>query len=736
MEIDYEKEKRDIHNAYIDLIKAIKVQLDEEDEALIKKAFDLAVDAHKNMRRKSGEPYIFHPIAVAKICAEEIGLGATSVACALLHDTVEDTDLTLDDIESMFNLKCRNIIDGLTKLSGVFDLSTSSQAENFRKMLLTIPEDIRVILIKIADRLHNMRTLDSMRDDKQLKIASETSFLYAPLAHRLGLYTIKSELDDLALKYTHPEEYKDIELKLEKNKEVRERFIQFFSAPITEALTKQQLKFSIKGRPKSIYSIWNKVHNKGVKFEEIFDVFAIRIIVDSEPENEKADCWKTYSIVTDFYKPNPERLRDWISHPKQNGYESLHTTVMSPTGKWVEVQIRTKRMDEIAEKGLAAHWKYKENDDKTSGFDKWINQIRELIESQDNNALDFVDDFKMNLFAEEIFVFTPKGELKNLPANSTALDFAFEIHSEVGAKCIGAKVNQKLVPLSHRLNSGDQIEIITSHKQTPKEDWLNYVVTSKARNKIKWALKEEERNIAEEGREILRRKLDSLKVDFDEENITEIVKLYGADEHTKLFVQIANDKIDLKKIKSIVQKGGRLKYTSITKTIKESFEALYNKVAGKKEELVIGDASTKMDYTLAQCCTPVPGDKIFGFITINEGIKIHRTNCPNAKQMMANYAYRVIGARWSSQEKEFLTGVKFTGIDNMGIVQHITTIISAQQHVNMKSISFDSNDGIFEGKIMLYITNTSHLNSLINELKAVEGIKNIDRIELNEERGE
>jgi GTP diphosphokinase / guanosine-3',5'-bis(diphosphate) 3'-diphosphatase len=736
MEIDYEKEKQDIHNAYVDLVKSIKVQLDEDDKVLIKKAFDLAVESHKNMRRKSGEPYIFHPIAVAKICAEEIGLGATSVACALLHDTVEDTDLTLDDIESMFNLKCRNIIDGLTKLSGVFDLSTSSQAENFRKMLLTIPEDIRVILIKIADRLHNMRTLDSMRDDKQLKIASETAFLYAPLAHRLGLYSIKSELDDLALKYTHPDEYKDIESKLEKNKEVRERFIQFFSAPIIEALTKQQVKFSIKGRPKSIYSIWNKVHNKGVKFEEIFDVFAIRIIVDSVPENEKADCWKTYSIVTDFYKPNPERLRDWISHPKQNGYESLHTTVMSPTGKWVEVQIRTKRMDEIAEKGLAAHWKYKENDEKTSGFDKWINQIRELIESQDNNALDFVDDFKMNLFAEEIFVFTPKGELKNLPANSTALDFAFEIHSEVGAKCIGAKVNQKLVPLSHRLNSGDQIEIITSHKQAPKEDWLNYVVTSKARNKIKWALKEEERKIADEGREILRRKLDALKVDFDEENITEIVKLYGVNEHTQLFVQIANDKIDLKKIKSIVQKGGRLKYASITKTIKESFEALYNKVAGKKEELVIGDASTKMDYTLAQCCTPVPGDKIFGFITINEGIKIHRTNCPNAKQMMANYAYRVINARWSSQEKEFLTGVKFTGIDNMGIVQQITTIISAQQHVNMKSISFDSNDGIFEGKIMLFITNTSHLYNLMNELKAVEGIKNIDRIELNESSGE
>jgi GTP diphosphokinase / guanosine-3',5'-bis(diphosphate) 3'-diphosphatase len=731
MEIDHEKEKKDILHAYKDLVKSIKVKMDKEDKELVHKAFELAVESHKNMRRKSGEPYIFHPIAVAKICAEEIGLGATSVACALLHDTVEDTDLSLDDIESMFNLKCRNIIDGLTKLSGVFDLNTSSQAENFRKMLLTIPEDIRVILIKIADRLHNMRTLESMRDDKQLKIASETAFLYAPLAHRLGLYTIKSELDDLALKYTHPDEYKDIEAKLEKNTEVRERFIQMFSAPIVEALNKQNLKYTIKGRPKSIYSMWNKIHNKGVKFEEIFDVFAIRIIIDTEPENEKSECWKTYSIVTDFYKPNPERLRDWISHPKQNGYESLHTTVMSPTGKWVEVQIRSKRMDEIAEKGLAAHWKYKENDDKASGFDKWINQIREMIENQDNNAMDFVDDFKMNLFAEEIFVFTPKGELKNLPSNATALDFAFEIHTEIGAKCIGAKVNQKLVPLSHRLNSGDQIEIITSNKQTPKEDWLNYVVTGKARTKIKSALKDEERKIADDGREILSRKLASFKVDFDEDNITELLKLYNIAEHTQLFVQIAQDKLDLKKIKSIIQKGGRLKHSSITKTIKESFEALYNKVTGKKEELVIGDASTKMDYTLAQCCTPVPGDKIFGFITINEGIKIHRTNCPNAKQMMANYAYRVIGARWSNQENEFLTGVKFSGIDSLGIVQQITTVISAQQHVNMKSISFDSNDGIFEGKIMLYITNTSHLLSLMKDLKEVEGIKEVDRIELN-----
>lgn len=735
MEIDYEKENQQILAAYKDLLKSIRVELDDDDRKLIRKAFETAVDAHKEMRRKSGEPYIFHPIAVAKICAEEIGLGATSVACALLHDTVEDTDISLDDIESMFSLKCRNIINGLTKLSGIFDMETSAQAENFRKMLLTIPEDIRVILIKIADRLHNMRTLDSMREDKKMKIASETSFLYAPLAHRLGLYNIKSELDDLALKHTQPAIYADIESKLEKNREVRERFIQKFISPITAVLEKQGLKFTVKSRTKSIFSIYTKIHFKNVSFEEIFDLFAVRIILDTEPENEKSDCWKVYSIVTDFYKPNPERLRDWISHPKQNGYESLHTTLMSPTGKWVEVQIRTKRMDEVAEKGLAAHWKYKDGDDQQSGFDKWIAEIRELIENKDGDALDFIDDFKMNLFSKEIFIFTPKGDLRTLPANATALDFAFDVHSEVGAKCIGAKVNHKLVPLSYKLKSGDQIEIITSQKQTPKEDWLNYVVTSKAKSKIKAALKEEEKVIASNGREILERKFSSLKVEFDEENITEVVKFYGFKEHIELFYQIAQEKVDLTKLKSLIQKGGRLKIpSSFTKSIKNTFESLYTKVVGKKEEIIIGDSTTKMDYTLSKCCNPLPGDKVFGFLTINEGIKIHRNNCPNAKSLMANYAYRVINAKWANQKTEnFLTGIHFSGIDDMGIVQNITNIISEQQHVNMKSISFDSNDGIFDGKIMLYVSDTIHLSNLVEKLKAVEGIKKIDRVNMDEE---
>ncbi len=731
MKIDYEKEKIDIENAYTDLISSVKVDLSDADLKFIRKAFDVAVDAHKEMRRKSGEPYIFHPIAVAKICAEEIGLGATSIACALLHDTVEDTDITLDDIEALFGIKSRKIIDGLTKMYGIFDLSKSAQAENFRKMLLTIPEDIRVILVKLADRLHNMRTLGSMRKDKQLKIASETSYLYAPLAHRLGLYGIKSALEDLALKYTHSEEYQDIEQKLEKSREVRERFIRQFSVPIKEALDKHGIKYSIKGRTKSIHSIWNKIHNKNVAFEEIYDVFAIRIIIDSETDQEKTDCWKTYSLVTDFYRPNPDRLRDWVSHPKQNGYESLHTTVMSPTGKWVEVQIRTVRMDEIAEKGLAAHWKYKENKEEKSGFDQWIGQIRELIESKDSDALDFIDDFKLNLFSDEIFVFTPNGELKSLPSAATALDFAFEVHSEVGAKCIGAKVNHKLVPLSYQLKSGDQIEILTSKKQKPKKDWLNYVVTSKAKSKIKSSLKEEEKKIAADGKEILVRKFNSLKLELTELNLKELLKLYNLSEHTDMYVKIANGKLDLGKIKPLIQKGGQLKHGSVSQTIKESFETLYKKVTSKKEELIIGDSNDKLDYKLAPCCNPIPGDEVFGFITINDGIKVHRNNCPNAKQLRANYAYRILKTKWKAEEREaFLTGVKFSGLDNVGLVNEITSFISKEKNVNMKSVSFESEGGIFEGKIMLYVDDKKHLNQLISHLKKFEGIERVERVEI------
>ncbi|MFP5470718.1 MAG: RelA/SpoT family protein [Bacteroidia bacterium] len=722
------EERKKILDAYRSLVRSISREKSKEDLEILRKAFDLAVEAHKDMRRKSGEPYIFHPIAVARICAEEMGLGVTSIVCALLHDTVEDTYVTLEDVERQFGKKYSKIIDGLTKINEVFDYTTSDQAENFRKLLISMTDDVRVILIKLADRLHNMRTLESMREDKRLKIASETSFLYAPLAHRLGFYNIKSELEDLALKYTEPEDYKEIQEKLEKDKDVRTRFIRHFSAPIKKELEAQEFSFEIKGRPKSVFSIWNKIQKKGVTFEEIFDLFAIRIIINSTPENEKADCWKVYSIVTDFYKPSPERLRDWITTPKQNGYESLHTTVMSPTGKWVEVQIRTKRMDEIAEKGFAAHWKYKEEDPRVSSYDQWLNKVRELLDNKDLNALDFVDDFKQSLYIEEIIVFTPKGDLKTLPLGSTALDFAFDIHTRIGETCIGAKVNHKLVPLSYELQSGDQVEIITSEKQFPKEDWLNFVLTSKAKHRIKQSLKDVKRKIANEGKEILERRLAKFKAPLDDENVKVLLKFYEFSDATELYFQIAKGRLDLKKIKELVDKGGRLKYTSVTNVIKKSFESLIDKFKTKKEELILGDNSNEFDYKLSPCCNPIPGDDVFGFLTINEGIKIHRVNCPNAEQLRANYAYRIIKAKWKSQKiREFLAAIRFEGLDDIGLVHNVTTIISQDLNVNMKSIGFESNDGMFEGKITLYVTDTKHLNELISKLKDVKGIKKIER---------
>ena len=731
MKYNEEKENKQILNAYRGILRSMKSSRSKNETREIRKAFDVALQAHKSMRRKSGEPYILHPIAVARICSDEIGLGPVSVVCALLHDTVEDTELTLQNIESLFNPTVRNIIDGLTKLSGVFDLTTSAQAENFRKMLLTIPEDIRVILIKLADRLHNMRTLDSMREDKKIKIASETSFLYAPIAHRLGLNNIKIELEDLAFKHTNSTSYKEIEEKLEKTKPVRDRFIQKFCSPIKKSLDGQGFKYTIKARTKAINSINRKIKEKGVDFEEIFDVFAIRIIIESSIEQEKAECWKAYSLVTDHYIPNPERLRDWISHPKQNGYESLHTTVMSPTGKWVEVQIRSKRMDEIAEKGLAAHWKYKENNHANSRFDQWIGQVRDLIENKSSDALDFINEFKSNLYSEEIFVFSPKGELHTLPQKATPLDFAFLIHTEVGARCMGAKVNSKLVPLSYNLKSGDQVEILTSKNQKPKEGWLDFIVTSKARNKIRQSLKEDKKVVAEDGKEILARKLSNLKVEFDENNLKELLKLYDISEHTEMYFQIAKGKLDLKKIKGIIVKGGRLKFGSITKTIKDSFEALISKVSKSSEEILIGEgADPKLDFKLSPCCNPLPGDKVFGFVTINDGIKIHRTNCPNAKQLRANYSYRIIPARWKSEKLEyFVAGIKFTGIDDVGLLNELTTIISQEENVNMKSLNFNSDDGIFEGEIMLYVYDKNHLDNLIEKLQDIESILTVERTE-------
>ena len=682
------------------------------------------------MRRKSGEPYIFHPLAVARICADEIGLGPTSIVCALLHDTVEDTNITLNDIERNFGNKVRNIIDGLTKISGEFDFTSSTQAENFKKMFLTIPDDVRVILIKLADRLHNMRTLDSMKEIKKLKIASETAYLYAPLAHRLGLYSIKTEMEDLSFKFTYPKEYNLIKNKLEKTKAVRDRYIQKFSHPIKKELDKQGFRYKLKARTKSIPSIHRKMKDKGVDFEEVFDVFAIRIILDSF--EEKADCWKVYSIVTDFYIPNTERLRDWISYPKQNGYESLHTTVMSPTGKWVEVQIRSRRMDDIAEKGLAAHWRYKEGTERNKGFDKWISEIREIMENKDSNTSDFLDDFKTNLYSDEIYVFTPKGDLFTLPKNATALDFAFSVHTDVGVSCIGAKVNSKLVPLSYVLKSGDQIEILTSKKQIPKEAWLEFVITSKAKSKIKQTLKEEKKKLALNGKEILERKLNALKLNFSENNLKIILKHYHFKEHTEFFFQIAQGTVDLSKIKEINHKSGQLYISSsITKSIKNTFESLVQRVRGNENEIIIGEgADPNLDYKLAPCCNPLPGDQVFGFITINDGIKIHRNNCPNARQLRANYAYRILAANWKEYKRDaFITGLKFIGIDNVGLVKELTTIISDLEKVNMKSLNFDSKDGVFEGNIMLYVLDKNHLENLIRKLRNIEGIEKVVRME-------
>ena len=729
--IDLEAEKQEILKRYRALLRACKPTMQRGDKKEIRKAFDIALESHKNMRRKSGEPYIYHPIAVAQIAAEEIGLGTTSIVCALLHDVVEDTDLTLEDIEREFGKKTAKIIDGLTKISGVFDYNSSLQAENFRKMLLTLADDVRVILIKLADRLHNMRTMDFMPRQKQLKIASETIYLYAPLAHRLGLYVIKSELEDLSMKYLEPDTYKYIATQLNEKKAERNLFIKRFVEPITEMLTEQGLKYDIFGRPKSINSIWNKMKKKNIPFEEVYDLFAIRIILDSPPEQEKADCWKAYSIVTDLYRPNPDRLRDWVSSPKGNGYESLHTTVMGPKGQWVEVQIRTQRMNEIAEKGFAAHWKYKESSND-NGLDQWIMKVREMLNNPEANALDFLDDFKMNLFSDEIFIFTPKGALLQLPLGATALDFAFEIHTDVGAKCIGAKVNHKLVPLSHKLQNGDQVEIITSSKQVPKDDWLNIVVTAKAKSKIKSSLKEEKRKIAEDGKEILERKLKSLKITYNTDNLNKLSYFFKLPSTQELFVGIAQGKIELKDLKEYLAAEKEIENRSSTEhNNNQQIEALLSRVKSPESDtLLIGEDLQKIDYKLAPCCNPIPGDDVFGFVTVSEGIKIHRTNCPNAAQLMANYGYRIVKAKWNSQKQlTFLTGLHIIGIDDVGLINNITKVISNDFKVNMRSITVDTDNGIFDGSIMIYVNDTDHLDKLIETLLEVRGVTAVTRFD-------
>ena len=726
--LNEEQEKKLILREYRALLRSMKPKLKPGDKELVRMAFEMAADAHKTTRRKSGEPYILHPLAVARICVEEIGLGVRSTICSLLHDTVEDTDITLDDIEKTFGQEIARIVDGLTKISNVIDVSASQQAENFKKILLTLTDDPRVILIKLADRLHNMRTMDSMKREKQLKISSETVYVYAPLAHRMGLYNIKTEMEDLSMKYLELDAYKEIARKLSETKRERSRYINEFIKPIREKLEKAELNFDIYGRPKSIHSIWNKMRKKGVDFEEVYDLFAIRVILDSPPEREKEDCWKVYSFITDEYNPAPERLRDWLSNPKSNGYEALHTTVMGPQGKWVEVQIRTKRMNEIAEKGLAAHWKYKEGASDESRFDKWFQQIREVLSNNDTDSVDFLQDFKTSFLTEEIYVYTPKGDVKMLPVGSSALDFAFAIHSAVGSKCIGAKVNHKLVPISHKLRSGDQVEIITSGKQKPNEDWLALVVTAKAKNKIKDALKEEKRKVADEGKYVVQRKLENAGANYNQHNVEVLTNFYKLSSPLDLYYQVAIKGIDLKELKDFLVVGDKLEAPKPVKPlVPEVREA--SPMPRKDAELIIfGESSDRIVYNLANCCKPIPGDDVFGFVTTGKGLTIHRTNCPNAAKLMANYGHRVVKTKWAkNKEISFLTGLKIVGLDDVGVIHKITNLISGEMKININAMTIEAKEGLFFGNVRIYVHDKDELDELVERLKKLPGIETVDR---------
>lgn len=731
------KENAAIAKEYKELLKISYRTLSAADKKIIRKAFDVAVDAHKDQRRKSGEAYIFHPISVAKIVASEIGLDATSIAAALLHDVVEDCEnYNISDIEQLFGETIARIVNGLTKISSLKkDKDISLQAENFRKMLLTLNDDVRVIIIKIADRLHNMQTIHSLREDKQIKIASETLYIYAPLAHKIGLYNIKSELEDLALKYTQPEVYDSILLKMKESKEEQDLYIKEISTILEDALNKERIKYEIKGRPKSIFSIRRKMQKQGVSFEEVYDKFAVRIIYKSGLKNEKFLAWKIYSIVTDFFRPNPTRLRDWISSPKSTGYEALHITVMGPKGRWVEVQIRSERMNEIAEKGYAAHYKYKEGDaNNDENLESWIGKLQEVMDNPSANAVDFVEEFKLNLYAKEIFVFTPDGDLKSLPKEATPLDFAFSIHTEVGLKTRGAKVNGKLVPLSHTLHSGDQVSIITSDNAKPNSNWLDYATTARARSKIKSSLREEKKLIGEDGKEILRRKLKQLKISLNERSINELVNYFKLQTSLDLFYRVGIGSIDNSMLKKFAASRSNVLVSFIKNKIQRkksrSTENIDNdEITSKYDMLVFGKEEEKLNYKVASCCNPIPGDKVFGFLSIKEGIKVHKKNCPNALSLQSNYAYRIILAKWiDSSQQVFRAVIKLTGIDEKGLVNDITKLISANMNVNIKSIKFDSDSGTFHGEIAVEVNNTSFVSKLMERLKKINGIEKVTRV--------
>ena len=725
------KENNLIAKEYKELLKISYQSLNANDRKLIRLAFNTSVDAHKHQRRKSGEPYVFHPIAVAKIVASKIGLDATCIAAALLHDVIEDSEYSENKIQKIFGRTISKIVVGLTKISKLKkEKNISLQAENFRKMLLTLNDDVRVILIKIADRLHNMQTLDVMNPEKQIKIASETLYIYAPIAHRIGLYDVKLELEDLGLKYTEPEIFNEIKNKIEQTKDEQDKYIKNFSRRISEKLRKEDLSFKISGRPKSIFSIKDKIVKKNISFEEVYDKFAIRVVYKSEPETEKFIAWKIYSIITDYYTPNPLRLRDWITSPKSNGYEALHITVVGPNSKWVEVQIRSNRMHEIAEKGYAAHFMYKQGKQNDKGLEGWLNRLQEVLENSETSALDFVEDFKLNLYSNEIFVFTPTGELKSLPKGSSALDFAFSIHTGLGLKTRGIKVNGKIVPLSHELKSGDQIKIIKSENTKPSANWLDYVKTSRAKAKIRIALKEEKKLLADDGKETLRRKLKQLKIDFNEKTVNELANYFNLRTSLDLFYRVGIGKIDNASLKKFSASKNRL-FNFIRKKIstkRSEISHTEKEIKNNFDQLVFTNNEEKLDYTLAKCCNPIPGDTVFGFLTVQEGIKVHKKTCSNSISLQSKFAYRIIKAKWvDSTQVDFKSVIRISGIDNVGIVSEITKIISTNLNINMRKMSFDTVENTFIGKITLNVKNKNILEKLIQRIKKINGIEKVVR---------
>ncbi|MDA0773676.1 MAG: RelA/SpoT family protein [Bacteroidetes bacterium] len=733
MMVDEQTENKEIAKQYKELLRISYQSLTQSDKKLIRTAFDTAVDAHKEQRRNSGEAYIFHPINVAKIVAEQIGLDATSIAAALLHDVVEDTNYTLEDIERLTNPKVAKIVQGLTKISHLKkDKDISMQAENFRKMLLTLHDDIRVIIIKIADRLHNMKTLEGIPEYKQVKTASETLFIYAPLAHRIGLYNIKSELEDLGFKYTEPLRYNALKNKLEETEEEQRKYITQFSNMVEKALNKELIKYQIQGRSKSIFSIHQKMLKQNIPFDLVYDKFAIRVIYKAQRRKEKFFAWKIYSIITDHFVPNPTRLRDWITSPKSTGYEALHVTVMGPEKRWVEVQIRSERMHEIAEKGYAAHYKYKQGDQKVEGIESWLDRLREVLENNTGNAVDFVRDFKLNLYAEEIFVFTPNGDLKSLPKGATALDFAFHVHTEVGMKTRGVRVNSKLVPLSRVLKSGDQVEIITSENAKPTANWVDFVKTSRAKSKIKSSLNEEKKRIALDGKEILRRKLKQLKISMDQKTEGYILRYFKLNTSQDLYYRVGLGTIDNQKLKAFANDYNNSFLNFFKKRLRSFSESSKKETlpsfTPNYDKLLFGKERETLSYTLASCCNPIPGDDVFGFITVNEGIKVHKMDCPNAISLNANYAYRVIEAKWvDSSADEFSAQLYLSGIDNLGLVNDVTQLISNTMNVNMLSISFEAEGGVFKGKINVSVKNLTILNKLVAHLEKLQGIEKVTR---------